>query len=96
MCRQKRSEKIENSVKKILNKEPTISFERQIRKPVSGKPLAIRTTKRAYNSVRNKQDDKLASFVEMDKTTFKSAHDELVNNAFESFVKPLIVSIYRE
>ena len=34
------------------------------------------------------QEDKLASFFEMVKTTFKIAHFELVNNAPERFVTP--------
>ena len=58
----------------ILNKEPTISFGRHIGKPVSNKRLVMRKTKRACSSVRNTQEDKLASFVKMDKTTLKSAH----------------------
>ena len=60
-------------------------------KPVSNKPLAMRTTKRAYSSVRNRLEGKLASFFEMVKTTFKIAHFELVNNAPERFV-----TVYRQ
>ena len=76
---------------KISIKESTIRLGRHTVKPVSNKPLAMRATKRAYRSVRNRLEDKLASFFEMVKTTFKIAHFELVNNAPEGFV-----TVYRE
>ena len=53
----------------------------------------MRSSKRPYSSVRNRQKDKIASFVRMDKTTFKSAPYELVNNAPKRFVTPLLVYI---
>ena len=56
----------------------------------------MRSSKRPYSSVRNRQKDKIASFVRMDKTTFKSAPYELVNNAPKRFVTPLLVYIYRK
>ena len=53
--------------------------------------VKIRTTKRTYSCVRNRQEEELTLIAEKDKTTFKVIHDELVGNVCKRFVTPVAV-----